>query len=177
MDRLRTAYPLFSASLRLLVMLIIPAAAFADPPQGYYDSTIGLVGEDLRLALHEIIDDHEKFPYTSSATDTWDMLGITEEDPGNPANVINFYRNTSVSWFDQNVTDGWNREHTWPSSYGYTNDGSCNYPYSDIHQLRAASPSYNSARSNRPYDWCTSSSGCEAWPAEGTAFSNLSSAN
>ena len=175
MDRLRTAYPLFTASLRLLVMLIIPAVTFADPPQGYYDSTIGLVGEDLRLALHEIIDDHEKFPYTSTATDTWDILGITEEDPGNPANVINFYRNTSVSWFDQNVTDGWNREHTWPSSYGYTNNGSCNYPYSDIHQLRAASPSYNSARSNRPYDWCTSSSGCEVWPAEGTAFSNLSS--
>lgn len=175
MDRLRTAYPLFSPSLRLLVLLIIPAAAFAAPPQGYYDSTIGLVGEDLRLALHEIIDDHDKFPYTSSATDTWDILGITEEDPGNPANVINFYRNTSVSWFDQNVTDGWNREHTWPSSYGYTNNGSCNYPYSDVHQLRAASPSYNSARSNRPYDWCTSSSGCEVWPAEGTAFSNLSS--
>ncbi len=175
MDRLRTVYPLFFTSVMLLLLLMTPAAACSDPPQGYYDSTIGLLGEDLRLALHEIIDDHTRFPYTSSATDTWDILGIIEEDPVNAANVITFYRNTSVSWFDQNTTDGWNREHTWPSSYGFTNDGSCNYPYSDVHQLRAASPSYNSARSNRPYDWCTSSSGCEVWPAEGTPFSNLSS--
>ena len=175
MYRPRTAHPALFSLAPLLLALCVAPALFSAPPQGYYDSTVGLTGETLRLELHDIVDDHEKFPYTSSGTDTWDILGITEEDPANPANVITFYRNTSVSWFDQNTTDGWNREHTWPSSYGYTNNGSCNYPYSDVHQLRAASPSYNSARSNRPYDWCTSSSGCEVWPAEGTAFSNLSS--
>lgn len=175
MYRLRSANRAIVHAVILSVTLCAVPGALADPPQGYYDSAVGLTGEALRIALHDIIDDHEKFPYTSSATDTWDILGIAEQDPVNPANIITFYRNTSVARVDQAAADGWNREHTWPSSYGYTNDGVCNYPFSDVHQLRAASPSYNSARSNRPYDWCTSSSGCEVWPAEGTAFSNLSS--
>ncbi len=145
----------------------------ADPPAGYYDAANGLAGEPLRLALHGIVDDHQRFPYTSSATDTWDIVGAADEDPSNLANVITIYRNTSVPWSFQNTTDGWNREHTWPSSYGYTNDNGCNYPYSDVHQLRASSPSYNSARSNRPFDWCTST--CDSFIAEGTPFSNLSS--
>ncbi len=145
----------------------------ADPPPGYYNPANGLVGESLRQALHSIIDDHQRFPYTSSATDTWDIVGAADEDPANLANVINFYRNTSVPWSAQNTTNGWNREHTWPSSYGYTNDNSCNYPYSDAHHLHAASPSYNSARGNRPYDWCFTS--CSSWTAEGTPFTNLGS--
>ena len=162
----------------LLLLLLAPVCwglqAQADPPPGYYSSASGLNGESLRVALHQIIDDHQRIPYTSSATDTWDVLGIAEEDPSNPANVITVYRNTSVPWSQQNTADGWNREHTWPSSFGYTNDNGCNYPYSDLHQLRAASPSYNSARGNRPYDWCVSAN-CESFPASGTAFNNLSS--
>lgn len=148
--------------------------AFADPPPGYYSSASGLAGDSLRLALHEIVDDHQRLPYTSSATDTWDALGVCEQDPANPSRLITIYRNTSVLWSEQNTSIGWNREHTWPSSFGYTNDNGCNYPYTDLHQLRAASPSYNSARGNRPYDWCTSTN-CEAFSAEGTPFSNLSS--
>ncbi|MDE0960391.1 MAG: endonuclease [Planctomycetota bacterium] len=143
----------------------------ADPPPGYYNPANGLAGEALRQALHSIIDDHQRFPYTSSATDTWDIVGAADEDPANLANVINFYRNTSVPWSAQNTSNGWNREHTWPSSYGYTNDNSCNYPFSDVHHLHAASPSYNSARGNSPYDWCSTS--CSSWSAEGTPFSNL----
>ena len=146
----------------------------ADPPPGYYSSANGLTGEALRLALHDIVDDHQRLPYTSSATDTWDALGVCEQDPNNPSRVITIYRNTSVLWSEQNTSVGWNREHTWPSSFGYTNDNGCNYPYTDLHQLRAASPSYNSARGNRPYDWCTSAN-CESFVAEGTGFSNFSS--
>jgi len=158
------------ATILWLLLLIIPVQA--DPPVGYYNPANGLVGEPLRQALHDIINDHQRFPYTSSATDTWDIVGAADEDPANPANVITIYRNTSVPWSFQNTADGWNREHSWPSSYGYTNDNSCNYPYSDAHQLRASSPSYNSARSNRPYDWCTG--GCSSFAAEGTPFTNLS---
>ncbi|MGB1397612.1 MAG: hypothetical protein ACPG7R_07200, partial [Planctomycetota bacterium] len=91
-------------------------AALADPPPGYYSSANGLAGESLRLALHEIVDDHQRIPYTSSATDTWDVLGISEQDPNNPSRVITVYRNTSVLRTEQNTSIGWNREHTWPSS-------------------------------------------------------------
>jgi len=158
----------------LAIMAVISSPLLADPPPGYYSSASGLTGEALRLALHDIVDDHQRIPYTSSATDTWDALGVCERDPGDPSRLITLYRNTSVLWSEQNTSIGWNREHTWPSSFGYTNDNGCNYPYSDLHQLRAASPSYNSARGNRPYDWCTSVN-CEAFVAEGTAFSNFSS--
>ena len=162
-----------SALLSLLWALGAGSTLQANPPPGYYDAASGLSGETLRLALHGIIDDHQRFPYTSSATDTWDIVGAADEDPLNPDNVITIYRNTSVPWSSQNTADGWNREHTWPSSYGYTNDNACNYPYSDVHHLRAASPSYNSSRSNRLYDDCTGT--CDSLVAEGTAFTNLAS--
>ena len=157
----------------LLLALALPLPLSADPPAGYYDPALGLTGESLRLALHEIIDDHSRFPYTSSATDTWDIVSEADRDPGLPANVITIYRNSSVLSSDHNTPTGWNREHSWPSSYGFTNDGSCNYPYSDAHQLRASSPSYNSARSNRVFDWCIS--GCSEYTAEGVPFSNFGS--
>jgi len=152
---------------------IFTTAVRADAPAGYYDPAAGLTGAALRAALHDIIDDHQRFPYSSTATDTWDLLSITDEDPGDAANVLTIYRNASVEKSDHSQSTGWNREHTWPSSYGYTNDGGCNYPYTDIHQLRAANPSYNSSRGNRVYDWC--SSGCAEYPADGLAVSNWGS--
>ncbi len=158
------------------VFLVVPfflglaSSIHGDAPAGYYDSASQLRGAALHTALHEIIDDHQRFPYTSTATDTWDLLSITEEDPDNAANVVTIYRNTSVEKSDHTQSTGWNREHTWPSSYGFPADRACNYPYSDIHHLRAANPSYNSSRGNRVYDSCTS--GCTEYPAEGLAVSN-----
>lgn len=158
----------------LVVLFALPGATLhADPPPGYYDPALGLSGETLRLALHGIIDDHTRFPYTSGATDTWDIVSAADQDPTNPANVITIYRNTSVLSSDHNTPTGWNREHSWPSSYGFTNDGGCNYPFSDAHHLRSSSPSYNSSRGNRVFDWC--SSGCSEYTAEGVPFSNYGS--
>jgi hypothetical protein len=31
-------------------------------------------GATLRASLHSQIDDHQRFPYTSSAIDSWDIL-------------------------------------------------------------------------------------------------------
>ena len=63
------------------------------PPPGYYDSTSGLTGEALRLELHEIVDDHQRYPYTSTATDTWDILELADEDAANSSNVLTIYKN------------------------------------------------------------------------------------
>ena len=140
-------------------------SAFADPPPGYYNAATGLTGTALRNALHAIIDDHTRIPYTSSSTDTWDVLAIAHEDPSNPANILTVYRNASVAEGNHSSGSGWNREHTWPSSYGFTDDGGCNYPYTDCHVLMPADWGYNSARSNRPYDDC--SGGCDPFPVDG----------
>ena len=64
-------------------------------PSGYYDTANGLTGTSLQAALHEIINDHIKFPYTSSNTDVWDLIKITDEDPSNSSNVILFYTGRS----------------------------------------------------------------------------------
>ena len=60
---------LVAATALTLVTPLLPAQ-----PPGYYDTADTSSPEALRQSLHEIIDDHQRFPYTSGATDTWDVL-------------------------------------------------------------------------------------------------------
>lgn len=59
---------------------LLCAHALADPPPGYYDPVDATNATTLRATLHEVIDDHLRFPYTSGNTDTWDILNLAEED-------------------------------------------------------------------------------------------------
>ena len=133
----------------------------SDPPPGYYDSVGGETGEALHDILHEIIDDHQRHPYTStSSTDTWDIIWEADEDPDNSDNIIDIYKNTS---YPKPYDGSWNREHTWPSSYGFPKEGQ--YPYTDCHHLMPSDSLYNSARGNKPFDYCLS--GCDEYPVPG----------
>ena len=100
--------------------------------------------------LHEVIDDHTRFPYTSSGTDTWNILEAADQDPANSANILDVYRNRSYVKFGGG-TGPYNREHTWPNSYGFPDDGGTNYPYTDCHQLFLSDVGYNSDRANKPF--------------------------
>lgn len=148
----------------------------AEPPDGYYDSASGLKGDALRGALHEIIDDHTRLPYTSSNTDTWDVIHLADQAEGDDSRILDLYRNRTFlkndHWSSSN-TSGWNREHSWPKSYGFSDDGDCNYPYTDVHHLFASDPEYNEARGNIPYDWAPS--GSEAFPVDDLGFANYRS--
>jgi endonuclease I/chitodextrinase len=127
--------------------------AQAQVPAGYYDNADTSSPSALHASLHTIIDDHVRFPYTSTAIDTWDILEIADEDPDLPGNVITIYRNATYA--KQGGGNAlYNREHSWPKSYGFPNDGSGNYPYTDAHQLFIADAGYNSSRSNKPFAWC-----------------------
>ena len=139
-----------------LFMLISANFASAAIPSGYYDSVDTYNADTLRDSLHAIIDDHQRFPYTSSATDTWDILEEADEDPSNSSNIIDIYKNESYSK-EGGGNSNYNREHTWPKSYGFPDDGSSNYPYTDAHHLFLANSGYNSSRSNKPYADCDSS--------------------
>ncbi len=132
-------------------------------PQGYYDSVDTSSPDALRQSLHQIIKDHTKIPYTSSSTDTWDVLDLACEDPGNPNNILDIYRNASYPKAGGGNTY-YNREHCWPKSYGFPNDGSTNYPYTDLHHLFLCDSGYNSSRSNKPYRYCDA--GCTEKPTE-----------
>ncbi len=134
-------------------LLFIASHAFAAPPAGYYSTVNDSNASTLRDSLHDIIDDHQRFPYTSSATDTWDILEAADEDPANPGNVITIYRNETYPKQGGGNTF-YNREHSWPKSYGFPNDGSSNSAYTDAHHLFIADSGYNSSRSNKPYAEC-----------------------
>ena len=135
------------------LVLFLPSLAAAQAPPGYYDSVDTSNSALMRQTLHEIIDDHLRFPYTSSGTDTWDILELAQENPANSGQIIDVYRNESYTKWGAGNTD-YNREHPWPKSYGFPDDTSSNYPYTDCHVLFLCNDSYNSSRGNRPFDTC-----------------------
>jgi endonuclease I len=122
-------------------------------PAGYYNAVDPSSGAALRASLHAVIDDHTRFPYTSTATDTWNVLEAAQEDPTHSGNILDLYGNASFQKQGGGNTL-YNREHTWPSSYGFPNDGSQNYPFTDCHHLFLSDDGYNSSRSNKPFRTC-----------------------
>jgi endonuclease I len=149
----------------LIVVSWTSAASAQGIPPGYYSSVDDSNAAALLATLHAVIDDHLSFPYTSSGTDTWDILEEAMEDPANSSNILEVYGNASI------LKQGggnpfYDREHTWPSSYGFPDEGGSNEPFSDCHLLWLCNGSYNASRSNKPYRFC--SSGC----AEKTTVAN-----
>ncbi len=140
------SFLLFYFILTLCVSSVVSGAA----PAGYYDSVNTANASTLRTTLHDVIDDHVRFPYTSSATDTWDILEAADEDPGNSGRIIDVYKNASYAKVGGGNSN-YNREHTWPKSYGFPKDNSGNYPYTDCHHLFLTNSGYNSSRGNKPY--------------------------
>ncbi len=128
--------------------LILCKSVFAQIPAGYYDDAQGLTGDELKSALHNIIDDHVEFSYN----DLRDfILRNTDEDPNNSNNVILLYSGRSQ---DKNTFGGdpndWNREHVWAKSHGdFGNDPPAG---TDAHHIRPTDVSVNSARGNLDFD-------------------------
>ena len=82
-----------------LLLALSPAGfAVAQAPDGYYDTVDASDSERLRATLHEVIDDHQRYPYTSFETDTWDILEDAQRDPQDPQRIITLYRNSSEPW-------------------------------------------------------------------------------
>jgi len=122
---------------------------FPDPPKNYYATATGKTGPAFRSALHDIIDDHRVIKYSSNNPDTADALAKLDADPDNPNSVILIYSRRSETISNFGTTSGWNREHLWANSYGIDKRGPA---YSDLHNLKPADASVNSARSNKIYD-------------------------
>jgi len=149
------------AASTLIGFASLGASLIAQPPSGYYDSVDASNSSTLRTTLHDVIDDHIRFPYTSNSTDTWDILNVADEDPGDIDRIIDVYMNASYPKMEGGVGP-YNREHTWPNSYGFPDDNSSNYPFTDCHHLFLSDGGYNSSRSNKPYRYCDA--GCDDKP-------------
>lgn len=157
----------------LVSALLLAGCAVADPSVSpevdkafspdYYDSVDDGSAAALRATLHQVIDDHVRFPYTSSRTDVWDILVEADEDPDRPGRVRDLYRNASYPAV-RGDNDRYDREHVWPKSVGFPKDVVGNYPYTDAHHLFAADSLYNSNKSNKHFDDCGPE--CKELPTE-----------
>lgn len=147
----------------LTAVLLLAAIAGAEPPVGYYDSVDLSSPAALRQSLHDVIDGHTKIPYTSSSTDTWDVLEVADQDPFNAGRILDLYQNRTFSK-QGGGNSFYNREHTWPNSYGFPDDGSANLPYTDCHHLFLCDIDYNGARGNLYFDDCITS--CTPYAAD-----------
>lgn len=128
------------------------------PPAGYYATVDESSQAALQASLHAIIDDHTRLPYTSGSTDTWDVLESAQQDPNSSSRVLDVYRNRSFPK-QGGGNSLYNREHSWPKSYGFPNDEPSNMPYTDCHMLYICDDGYNQTRSNKPFGQCSASCG------------------
>lgn len=144
----------------------VTVTAPAVPNDDYYKGAYGKRGQELKAALHEIIDDHKALSYDTA----WEALRETDEDPNNPNNVILFYSGKSISKSRNGGNVGeWNREHTWAKSHG--DFGTSIGPGTDIHHLRPTDVQVNSARGNLDFDNGGSPvNGCSGCFKDGDSF-------
>lgn len=128
--------------------------AMAQPPANYYNSANGLSGQQLKVALHNIIKGHTSISYAAIwdafwSTDNkgngivWDMY--SDRPNGNPPYTYYLGQNQCGSYNSEG--DCYNKEHSWPSSW--FNDQST--PRTDLHHIFATDGYVNNRRSNYPF--------------------------
>jgi endonuclease I/DNA/RNA endonuclease YhcR with UshA esterase domain len=131
-----------------ILLLFCFYCVFPQVPEGYYDGTEGLSGDNLKTALHQIVRGHRVREY-SEFRDV--ILPDLDEDPANDQNIILFYKNNSIpkeNFASNGQQDFWNREHTWPSSHGFSTSDTA---YTDAHNLRPSDYTVNAAKSNKDF--------------------------
>lgn len=132
------------------VLLLVGTCLPGQAPPGYYASVNATTPASLRTTLHAVIDDHTRITYTGSGTDTWTVLELADQNPANSTQILDLYKNAGYAKVGGG-TGSYNREHTWPNSYGFPTDGATNYPYTDCHHLFLCDIAYNADRGNLPF--------------------------
>ena len=60
----------------VVLAIVLGNGLFAQAPNGYYNNAIGKRGEELRIALHDIIDDHATISYQQIWNAFWMRLAV-----------------------------------------------------------------------------------------------------
>ena len=132
------------------MLAFVAISAEAQIPAGYYSSADGLSGGALKAALHDIIKGHHELSYDSVTI----ALRVTDEDTIDTSKVVCLYTGWTYGKYDfGNGSENWNREHVWSKSHG--DFGTTPPAGTDLHHLRPADASVNSAKSNRDFNWGT----------------------
>lgn len=132
--------------LTFLFFIVFRQFAIAQVPANYYQSAQGKSNQELKTALHMIIEKGTRLSYGSGSGKTWS--GFEQADRHPQGHVWDMYSNTK-RYFPGNggVPSGMNIEHSVAKSWwGGTN----NDAYKDLYHLNPSEITANSARSNYP---------------------------
>lgn len=129
-----------------ITLLVSSLLGASQPPNGYYNSALGLTGDDARSALFSIITNHSEKNYDN----LWGYFNNTDQNGGVIEDIYSTYSYTIFS--DQcgqysQEGDCYNREHSVPQDW--FNGGSP--MYSDLFHIYPTDGFVNGQRSNLPY--------------------------
>lgn len=154
MMKLMKMRPLF---LSVLALFLLVQGASAQAPAGYYATAQNLTGQQLQLALHDVIKDHTVKSYDY----LWTAFAITDKLPGGNVcwDMYSYITAATPPYIytipsDQcTTTPGfenscYNREHSFPKSWF---GGEVSPMYTDLFHLIPTDSYVNSRRSNYPY--------------------------
>ena len=142
--------------LNIFIILLIAVVTLQAQPQGYYNGTDGLTGDDLKLALHNIIADDSHVSYTPGI---WTAFYQTDKRPGTdyvwdiysdipngtPPYLFTLGQGDQCGSYD-GEGDCYNREHLWPQSWT-SNDAT---EQTDLHHIYPTDGFVNQQRGNYP---------------------------
>ena len=134
-------------ALSILAITVIFSITATAQPTGYYNGTEGKAGDELKLALHEIVKNHVDCSYNEAKY----LINYSDADPDNPNNVILFYTQISRDATKYGTGEGFiNREHVWAKSHG--GFSGIRPMDSDALNLRPADAQANVTRGNLDFD-------------------------
>lgn len=156
-----------------LLFLLFSFSLFAQVPSYYNGVNLTKTGNDLFLELAtKIASTHQGIPYTSSSTDTWDVLYQADQDPTISNNVLLVYgyndtdtdnnndRTRAKSYSGATASMDWNREHVFAKSLANPSlETDSAGPGTDLHNLKPADAGQNSSRNNRKFTTGSGNSG------------------
>ncbi len=137
-----------------LLLFTLCGALSAQIPDGYYNNATGKTGQELKVALHNIIKGHNKIDYG----DLWDAFWSTDNKgngivwdmysdiPGGVPSYV-YYFGTDQCGNYNSEGDCYNREHSWPQSWL----GSQTIPSCDLHHIFPTDGFVNQKRENYPF--------------------------
>ena len=157
----------------LIFIILISQIVVSQVPSYYSSVDFGQSGEALKSDLTTLISGHTEFPYSSSSTDTWDILQESDILSGDNVLLIYGYDDTDSNPITDRLRDKddlcnfsgscvgyWNREHVYPKSLATPDlETDSAGAGTDLHNLRAADSQMNSTRNNSEFESGSGNSG------------------
>lgn len=164
----------------IILTLLTSFHLWAQIPVGYYNAAQGLKGQNLKVALHNIIKNHTVIPYSG----LWTAFQKTDKKPNGKVWDIYSYKPVGAQPYEytfvtnqcgsyNSEADCYNREHTWPQSW-FNSEST---PGSDLFHIYASDGYVNNQRANFPYgnvnnpSW-TSQNGSKIGPCSNTGYAS-----